>query len=269
MKTVILIGADPEIFVRSSENAQLISAYNLIPGTKKDPHKVPFGAVQVDGMALEFNIDPASTEEQFKHNIEHVMSSLKSMIVHDFVIEPVAHFGKEFMAQQPAEAIELGCDPDFNGWTGEENPRPNCDRDFRTAAGHVHIGWGQDMDIHSMKTLINAGAMARQMDFFLGLPSLFYDDDTVRRELYGKAGAFRPKSYGAEYRVLSNVWLRNPTLIEWVFRAAQRGADMLLNENIHLCDEHGEDIRSIIDQSRKDDAMAIINKFGLEIPSHA
>jgi len=207
MKTVILIGADPEIFVRSSENAQLISAHNLIPGTKKEPHKVPFGAVQVDGMALEFNIDPASTEEQFKHNIEHVMSSLKSMIVHDFVIEPVAHFGKEFMEQQPAEALELGCDPDYDAYTKEPNPRPDGEVPFRTASGHIHVGWGESIPADHPEHINVCSSFIKTMDHTVGFYMTILDDDNRRRELYGKAGAFRPKSYGVEYRTPSNVWL--------------------------------------------------------------
>jgi hypothetical protein len=45
----------------------------------------------------------------------------------------------------------------------------------------------------------------------------------LRRELYGKAGAFRPKPYGVEYRVLSNRWLNSEALIRWVYNQSQLG----------------------------------------------
>ena len=54
---MITVGADPELFVKKGRSFQ--SAYGMIPGTKQKPKKVIKGAVQVDGMALEFNIDRA------------------------------------------------------------------------------------------------------------------------------------------------------------------------------------------------------------------
>ena len=58
----ILVGCDPEVFV--AQGGVFKSAYNLIKGDKKNPQKIRSGAVQVDGMALEFNIDPAATENE-------------------------------------------------------------------------------------------------------------------------------------------------------------------------------------------------------------
>jgi hypothetical protein len=58
---------------------------------------------------------------------------------------------------------------------------------------------------------------------FLGLWSVIRDPDTKRRELYGKAGAFRFKPYGVEYRVLSNFWLHTPDRMEYVWHLV-RGA---------------------------------------------
>jgi len=55
--TQILVGCDPEYFVK--KNGIFQSAHGLIMGDKKNPQKVRNGAVQVDGMAVEFNIDPA------------------------------------------------------------------------------------------------------------------------------------------------------------------------------------------------------------------
>ena len=190
----ILVGCDPEVFVKN--NGKFISAHGLIKGDKKNPQPVNLGAVQVDGMALEFNINPAASEDEFLINVNEVFNTLKLMVPeYEVVAVPVADFDEEYMKQQPAEALELGCDPDYNAWYLAANDKPNGDRPFRTASGHVHIGWTNGEDIKG-DHFFQAAEVAKQMDFFLGLPSLAYDDDVRRRELYGKFGCFRPKSYG-------------------------------------------------------------------------
>jgi len=260
----ILIGADPELFMKDKAG-NLVSAWNAIPGTKKAPHKVERGAVQVDGMALEFNIEPAFNEATFIENINHVMKQMKDMIPHEFFIAPVAHFGTEYIKSQPEEALELGCDPDFNGWTMGVNPRPDGDRPFRTASGHVHVGWDKDRDLGNPTYFYEAGAVARQLDFYLGLPSLMVDADKTRRELYGKAGAFRMKPYGVEYRVLSNFWLASPRYQGWVYRAAKRAVEDMFVKDIFLPELEG-DIQDIINNSDIDGALAIIDHYSLEVP---
>ena len=210
------IGADPEFFVKKF--GKLVSAYGLIPGSKENPHKVPKGAVQVDGMALEFNIDPAETYSQFEDNMSTVMSSIIGMVPgYEIFVEPVADFGLEYIEAQPKEAKELGCSPDFNAYTKQANPRPSADTPFRTASGHVHIGWTSGVDINDEGHLEACRALTKSLDVWLGLPSLVWDQDDRRRTLYGAAGAFRPKSYGMEYRVLSNKWITDPLLRKTVF----------------------------------------------------
>jgi hypothetical protein len=44
-----------------------------------------------------------------------------------------------------------------------------------------------------------------------------WDSDKKRRELYGALGAYRPKSYGVEYRVLSNAWLESKEKMDIVY----------------------------------------------------
>lgn len=212
------IGADPELFVRNGK--ELVSAVGLIPGDKKNPHKVKDGAVQLDGMAAEFNIDPASSPEEFVANVSSVMAQLSAMLPkgHSLDAIPVADFGEELINAQPASARELGCDPDFDAYTGQENPTPNVNTPFRTGAGHVHIGWTDGADITDPKHLADCRALALALDITLAIPSLSFDPDNRRRELYGNLGCFRPKPYGMEYRVLSNAWLRDPALVEWVFK---------------------------------------------------
>lgn len=261
----ILCGADPELFAK--KNGEFFSAHGLIKGDKKNPYPVKKGAVQVDGMALEFNIHPASTAEEFCINVEDVLAELRAMVPdYEVVAVPVADFTAEHMAAQPAEALELGCDPDFNGWALMPNDKPDGSRLFRTASGHVHIGWTDGEDISPSSEHFNrCGFVAQQMDFFLGLPSLFYDGDVRRREMYGKAGCFRPKSYGCEYRTLSNAWLNSKELMQWVFNNVQAGMENIFKGNL-LAEKYG-DIQDIINSSDKDKALKIIRAEGIVCPN--
>lgn len=259
----ILVGCDPEVFVKRGD--VFYSAHGLIPGNKSNPHKVQQGAVQVDGMALEFNIDPAASENEFCINVQTVFNTLKMMVPeYEVVAVPVADFDINYMASQPDEALELGCDPDFNGWTLSANDKPDGNRPFRTASGHVHIGWTDGEDVTDHGHFSRCGAVARQMDFFLGLPSLLYDGDTRRRSMYGAGGCFRPKTYGAEYRTLSNAWLNNDNLIKWVFRNVQEGMKRLMDGDC-LDERHGN-VSDIINQSDLKRALAILQAERIELP---
>ncbi|HET8689265.1 MAG TPA: hypothetical protein VFM18_21855 [Methanosarcina sp.] len=263
MTIQILVGCDPEVFVKL--NGKFQSAFGLIKGDKKNPMPVNKGAVQVDGMALEFNINPAKTEEEFIVNVQEVFNTLRAMVPkYEVVAVPVADFDPSYMKQQPLEALELGCDPDYNAWTLDANKKPDGDRPFRTASGHVHIGWTNGEDITDGGHFSRAANVAKQMDFFLGLPSLAYDKDTKRRSMYGKGGCMRVKPYGVEYRTLSNAWLNSPKLIGWVFRNVQAGMNRLMNGEC-LYEKHG-DIQEIINNSDWKAAKAIIEQEAIEVP---
>lgn len=203
-------GCDPELFV-SDPNGRPVSAEGLLPGTKDNPYKVDFGAVQVDGMAAEFNTDPAHTFEEFNHNIVNVIRQLKGMLPTGYKLLPVPSivFDKEVWDLAPENAKELGCSPDFNAWTGSVNPPPH-DPDnpmLRTASGHLHIGWTDEESTSDLQHVMNCRDLVKQLDWYLGGWSLKMDPDPTRRRLYGQAGACRYKPYGVEYRVLSNFWL--------------------------------------------------------------
>lgn len=221
-------GCDPEIFIK--ENGKPASAYGLIPGSKESPHKTEGGAVQVDGMALEFNTDPvqATDFEGFNARIVQQVKNLRAMVPENLSlsVEPVQEFGKEFLDTQPDDAKELGCDPDWNAYTKETNPRPDADNTtFRTGAGHIHIGWGADIPIDNKEHIEICAGFVKMLDPLVGFFMTYIDRDPRRRELYGKAGAFRPKPYGVEYRTPSNVWIRN--------RASREVVHFLMNRAIY------------------------------------
>ena len=120
---MITIGADPELF--AAKGGQWVSAHNLIPGTKKDPFPVEKGAVQVDGVALEFNVDPASTYEEFQSNLDSVMNTLIAMVPgYDILMDTAIVLSTQDFKTIPQEALLIGCSPDVNAYSEESNQGP-------------------------------------------------------------------------------------------------------------------------------------------------
>lgn len=247
----ILIGSDPELFLVDKSNTY-VSGHDLIPGTKHKPYPVPLGAIQVDGVALEFNTRPAETEDEFLTAIETVMTRMASEYMKvrsdlTIAITPTATFDQKYFDSLPDSAKELGCTPDFNAYTGEENTPPDTTEPFRTGSGHIHVGFGEGFRAHREDHFQKCCSLVKQLDATLYPASLLWDDDQKRRTLYGKIGAFRPKSYGLEYRSISNAYLRSKDIQRFVFRMTKRVSHLFLNEGVSITDnEWSRDIVSLI-----------------------
>lgn len=210
-------------------------------------------AVQEDNVAVEFCIPPANEVSKF---IEAINFNLK--YIEDYVKDKGLSLSitasQEFSQDQleSDQARLFGCDPDYNAWTFRTNPRPKSrNRLLRSAGGHVHVS-----------TEAHPFLCARAMDLFLGVPSVLLDEDTRRRELYGKAGACRPKEYGVEYRTLSNFWIKSDELKEWVFEQAQRAVAFAESKKEWL-NERAEEIQECINTSNRDMARGLINEYGI------
>lgn len=232
----LLVGADPELFVRDGKG-QLISGHHFQCGTKEKPMAVANGHVQNDGMALEFNVKPSETRIEFVSNTLAVLKDLNSFVQQidqdaKLVPLPVADFGEKYIDSVPVDVSALGCNPDYNAYTESPNPTPNGSLPFRTGSGHIHIGWTTNEEPTNGEHFARCCALAKEMDYYLGLPSLLWDSENRRRQLYGKAGAFRPKPYGMEYRVLSNAWLRRTDLMDFVFTRTQWAAVSALSSSL-------------------------------------
>lgn len=221
----ILLGSDPELFVE--KEGAFISAHGLVEGDKKNPQLVEHGAIQVDGMALEYNTNPAASLAEWERNHVSVKRSLEHRIGKGLRLKatPTVFFSEEVFNSTPDDAKILGCEPDFNAWTQDINPTPDDKVKFRTGAGHIHIGWTEGEDINGEFHLGECYALVKALDLFLGVPSVILDGDSKRRALYGQAGAFRPKSYGLEYRVLSNFWTKSTKLRAWAYNNTLAGIE--------------------------------------------
>lgn len=231
MSNEILIGCDPELFVFDTSVNEYVSSHNLIPGTKIDPYQVKAGAVQVDGVAAEFNIQPAKTEDDFVLYINTVRDRLNEMVKDklpsaELRAEPTAFFNEDYFRALPSETLALGCEPDYNAYTGEKNHPPGTKECFRTGSGHIHIGWTRYEDQFDPDYFNLCRDVVKQLDAVLYATSHTWDHDQKRRELYGARGSFRPKTFGVEYRPLSNAWLRDELTMRFVYRTAKRAVEL-------------------------------------------
>lgn len=243
----ITIGADPELFVK--KNGVYVSAHGLIKGDKKNPFKVDQGAVQVDGMALEYNIEPCSTKEEFIYRNKYVLSQLKDMVPdYELAISSFAEFSEEYMASQPKEAVELGCDPDYSAWFMSINVPPPQTRPMRTAAGHIHIGFREPSEVDEDHEY-DCASLVREMDYYLGIETLIWDQDNTRRSMYGGPACYRAKPYGVEYRTPSNKWLETDELMGFVFDRAKKCTQNVFDNGPFLTEKYHDLAMHIIDRN--------------------
>lgn len=168
-------------------------------------------AMLEDNVAVEYNIPPATSADEF---VKHIQAAQKKLIDQfkglKFSKLSCTVFPDSEMTHPGAHIF--GCEPDFNAWTNTENFKPQPPvPNMRSAGGHVHIETDKDKR-HVIQVV----------DLFLGIPSLFMDEGEDRRKLYGKAGCFRPKLYGVEYRTLSNFWTFKAAHIRWVWNQVER-----------------------------------------------
>ena len=257
----VTCGADPELFLVDFAGV-LRSSIGKIGGSKEMPRPLPIGqgyCVQEDNVAMEFNIPPAEGRDQFIASIDTTLAflaeSVKEMYGYGLSKESAASFlGEEL--DHPA-ALVFGCEPDFNAWTKDVNPKPKAsDPNLRSCGGHVHVGF----DINK----VDQTEVIKMMDLHLGVPSVLMDTGDLRKQLYGKHGAFRPKSYGAEYRTLSNFWIFSNRLIGWVWDNTLRAVNAA-ESRLALSEEDGRNIALAIDGNDKALAWNLVNKYQLEV----
>lgn len=221
----ILIGTDPELFLHDGQ--EYISAHGYFPGTKETPFPVDRGAVQVDGCALEFNITPAKSAEEFDENISTVLEQMKDMVKdvnpsYSMVFEPYAKFDPTYFMLLPVSSKILGCDPDYTVSGRMQTPDPELQESpFRTAAGHIHIGWTNGANPIDEEHF----ALCRRIaSAFMKTPGFIPTtrNERERVKYYGRPGSFRPKHYGVELRSPSNLWVKTPESRKEIFNTVTR-----------------------------------------------
>jgi hypothetical protein len=263
---MITIGTDVEFFFVNSDN-KIVTSQEVIKGkygSKNRPYMLPHGAVHRDNVAGEFAMKPARTADEFVDNISAVLLDIKKEIFDKFDVRPLftpsIHIDIDKLNHH--EHRRFGCAGDYNAYLGEKNDSPTAldAGSLRTAAGHMHAGFDHENMSDQCLAAISA-------DIFMGLPSVEHDKDGIERKqkLYGKAGAFRPKPYGIEYRTPSNFWMKSEKMMRWAFNH-MRAAILLRHQVPELLGDGSvcEFIRTAINSGDVGAAHALMDLWNIE-----
>lgn len=246
------LGTDPEVFLQDKQGNP-VSSIGYINADKWNPHQIPDMpsgyTLQEDNVSLEYGIPPASTAQEFIGSINAVMERSLAYL-------PELSFSKLSCIVFPEDQMKhpmahiFGCEPDYDAWSLKSNRKPQPPHPFmRSAGGHVHV-----------ETKLDPVRVIRLLDLYLGVPSVLMDNGEDRKKLYGKAGAHRVKSYGVEYRTLSNFWIFNDRLIQWVWDNVERA----LASDVNV-DELQDLILEAINNNNKEVAEQLVFAYNLEV----
>jgi len=258
MNNITMLGTDPEVFLFDPAAQKFISSVGLVGGSKQFPRPIDEegNAVQEDNVTVEFNTPPCKSAADFILHINKNKTWIKDLAAElglEMLVKPSAVFDDDQL--QSFEAQTFGCEPDFNAWMdGDMNPRPNAaNKNLRSCGGHVHIALNDGDDVLGV---------IQAMDLFVGCLMLDFDEDMGRRELYGRAGAFRKKSYGVEYRTASNAWIESDDRIQWVWDQTDKALEFVRNGG-KFTEGQASDIQNCINNSDKVLLAKLKVEFGL------
>lgn len=217
------IGTDPEIFVFGEKG--LIPAFTFLPHKDEAPiengHKLFW-----DGFQAEWNYNEGKESvEDLIDSVQNAMFALQTQArkhnpTAKLLLQNVVPIEDKLLNELDEVFIMLGCMPSFNAYGQKGLHVKDCRKlKYRFAGGHLIFGLG--------KTKPKYRDLVKVMDSILGIWSVGaarHIDNPIRRQYYGLAGEFRTpkfgKTFGVEYRTLSNFWLASPQLMRMTWAIA-------------------------------------------------
>lgn len=217
------IGSDIECFLRNSSD-QIVNAASHIKYSKESPYTRENIKIYYDNVLAEFNIPPCESGKEFVINITNGLYLLRKLVVPhklDFTASSIINedvLNEKNMRQNTCvdeyDAYSLSVNNQIDNFMKTSK--------FRTSGGHIHIG-SDDKNNNLLDPIVKP-LYIYMLDLFLGITSVLLDKDMTqinRRTIFGKAGSYRPKSYGLEYRVLSSWWVSKPEYVALIFNLVE------------------------------------------------
>lgn len=253
-KSEATLGGDPEVFIKDKLTGKIVPSVGKIGGIKGDgisfSKDYPTYKWLEDNVAVEFNFPPVKGSDGFYTTIYEVYAQAElELNKKDLSIIPTPTHKFSIYDLVTPQSQVFGCEPDFSAYDKEDKERvvdPSTIGPVRFCGGHLHFGFNN-------KENVKPWALVILTDMVIGLPSMTYDTQGLRRSYYGLAGLYRPKPYGFEYRTMSNWWMRPENLDVARYMAAEA---FWLMQSFEL---HTPQLARIFDKMPLKDVQTAIN----------
>jgi hypothetical protein len=278
----IMFGCDPEFFFEDS-NGKVIGSEKVLKKCDKDNMNVV-----IDGVQAELNPKPSYCRQILAGNIANCFRNLTTTLSDRGIkvavkIDSLVNVSRQELDSLSEGCQVFGCDPSINIYEEGEDKTSKIKVDpkkylKRSAGGHSHLGNAYinyitdkrysengeyDEYIKAAKRIEQAlkkspDIMVSVLDIIVGNTCVLLDraeGNKERRENYGRAGEYRLKPYGIEYRSLSNFWLRSYQLMSFVTG--------LCRFAVHLVSEstpENDYIKALFDAVSREDIVKAINE---------
>lgn len=283
----INLGCDPEFFF-ASKDGKTVGSEKIIPKEGLVCGDGYAGKCVIDGVQAELNPSPSFCRESLAYQISRCFFRLKSALSNGVkvVADPVVDITQEELDSLSEGSRVFGCAPSTNVYNEGNDKTSKIAVDpkkylKRSAGGHIHLGnfYSGYMAANYKNAAFNSQYQiglrqekalketpeitVRMLDYILGNTAVMIDrnaNNAERRKNYGRCGEYRIKSYGLEYRTLSNFWLRSYPLFSMIFGLARFA--------IHLVEQSTKDndyVKTIFEAVPQEDIIKAIqtNDFDL------
>ena len=209
----VRFGSDPEFFFTKNGN--------VAPGIYS---AVGLDRVAPDGFQAELHPHPHDCRQLAGDYIGRCLEEATGItnLNVDFSVAKVIDT-KTFLSV-PEDKRRFGCSPTVSVY-GSKKPPVGTRTRLRSCGGHIHLG---NSTLSSLKES-DQHKLVKLLDIICGNTCVLVDRDEnniKRRKIYGRAGEYRMKPYGLEYRVPSNFWLNGYILWSMVSGLARNATNI-------------------------------------------
>ena len=274
----VQLGCDPEFFFM--KNGQVIGSEKVLPKNGIPDGCGYGGKTIIDGVQAELNPVSSNCRESLAYQIFICFNSLKKRLEETgatVAAESIVDISQKELESLSKGSRLFGCAPSVNIYNENKDKTSKISANpttylKRSAGGHIHLGnaiAGYIVE-NSQKAIAVEKALKEMpevmvpiLDIIVGNTCVLLDrneGNVERRKNYGRAGEYRLKPYGIEYRTLSNFWLRSYSLFSLVFALARMSVHIVAQST-----KTNDNVKLLFDAVKREDVVEAIQKNDFDL----